>query len=192
MSDIAFEKNKIRTQIREQRKLLLDSELKDADKRLVEEFKDALDQDRDMRRVFDKAKYIAVYKGVKGEIPCDMLCDYLRKNGKHTCYPKTNGQDMEFYDVKDPSKELVKGQFGLLEPSNLNKVDSKDISIMIMPGIVFDEEGYRVGQGGGYYDRFIASLANEPLLIGVCMSFQLMSLVPVETTDIPCDVVLCV
>ena len=193
MSDIAFEKNRIRSQIREQRKLLSESELKAADKSLLEEFKSALSRDKDMKRVFDKAKYIAVYKGVRGELPCVMLCDYLRACGKHTCYPRTSGQDMVFCDVKDPDKELVKGQYGLLEPAaSVNPVDSKDISIMIMPGIAFDEEGYRVGQGGGYYDRFIEGLTNEPLLIGVCMSFQLMSLVPVETTDIPADVVLCV
>jgi len=193
MNDITYEKNKIRSQIREQRKLLTESELKTADKALLEEFKDALARDKDMKRIFDKAKYIAVYKGVKGELPCEMLGEYLRSLKKHTCYPKTEGKDMYFCDVADPSKELVKGQYGLLEPADdSNRVDNKDISIMIMPGIAFDEEGYRVGQGGGYYDRFIEGLTNEPLLVGVCMSFQLMSLVPVETSDIPVDVVLCV
>lgn len=192
MSDISYEKSRIRTQIREQRKLLSENELKAADKRLLDEFKNALAKDKDMKRIFDKAKYIAVYRGVRGELPCEMLCDYLRTCGKHTCYPRTEGQDMVFCDINNPSK-LVKGQYGLLEPSSdTPSVDKRDISIIIMPGIAFDEEGYRVGQGGGYYDRFIASLTNEPLLIGVCMSFQLMSLVPIETTDIPCDVVLCV
>lgn len=193
MSDVTFEKNRIRSQIREQRKILSESELKTADKNLLAEFKDALTRDKDMKRVFDKAKYIAVYKGVKGELPCDMLCDFLRQSGKKTCYPRTEGKDMVFCEVKDPSKELIKGQFGLLEPAkDALTVDNKEISIMIVPGIAYDEEGYRIGQGGGYYDRFIDSLTNEPLLVGVCMSFQLMSLVPVESTDIPVDVVLCV
>ncbi|MCQ2515625.1 MAG: 5-formyltetrahydrofolate cyclo-ligase [Saccharofermentans sp.] len=193
MSNIEFDKNRIRKQIREQRKLLSPDELKAADKRLFDEFKNALMKDKDMKRIFDKSKYIAVYKGVRGELPCDMLCEYLRSLGKHTCYPRTIGNDMVFCDINDPSTQLVKGQFGLLEPDeNIASVDNKDISIMIMPGIAYDEEGYRVGQGGGYYDRFIADLTNEPLLVGVCMSFQLMSLVPIESTDIPADVVLCV
>lgn len=194
MSDISWEKSHIRSQIREQRKFLVKEELEQGGKDLVAEFKAALKEDASLRKAYDKAKVIAVYKAVGGELPCDDLALYFKNTGKKTVYPRVNGDDMEFVTVKNPDKELVPGNFGIPEPvSSLQAVGNESVDIMIMPGIAFDQEGNRLGQGKGYYDRWIASVGkNRPLLIGVCFTFQLMSEVPAASSDIPADMVLCI
>ena len=101
---------------------------------------------------------------------------------------------MVFIEVSDPGKELVKGSFGIPEPDDKKGAYEGVPDIVIMPGIAFDPEGNRLGQGRGYYDRWIASIPDDrrPLLIGVCMEYQMMGQIPVNSSDIPSDMILCI
>ena len=194
MSDIEWEKSRIRSQVREYRKLITEEELTEYDKGLLDEFKAALKADKEFKKIYDNARVIAVYKAVGGELPCDALAAYMRSSGKKTLYPRVQGDDMMFIEVKDPKKELQKGSFGIPEPDGKKGAFDGKIDIVIMPGIAFDPEGNRLGQGKGYYDRWIASVpeSDRPLLIGVCMEYQMMGLIPVNSSDIPSDMILCI
>ena len=194
MSGINSKKALIRQEIKEQRKLLTPEELGAYDADLLAEFKAVLKEDSSLRKAFDKASSVAVYKATGGELPCDALASYIRSRGKKTLYPKTSGDGMAFYDIKDPEKELVPGNFGIQEPSGGSPYPDDKVDIMIMPGVAFDEEGRRVGHGKGFYDRWLSKLPEQgrPLLIGVCMRFQLMTEVPSDSSDIPADMVLCI
>ena len=97
--DTEWEKARIRSQIREYRKLLTNEELLQYDKDLLEEFKAAVKADKELKKAFDKARVIAVYKAVGGELPCDALAAYMRSAGKKTLYPKVKGEDMVFIEV---------------------------------------------------------------------------------------------
>ena len=195
MKDIEWEKSRIRSQVREYRKLITKQELEQYDKDLLDEFKAAVKADKDLKKAFDSARAVAVYKAVGGELPCDALAAYMRKAGKKTVYPLVKGDDMVFIEVKDPGTELVPGSFGIPEPDEKKGIfENGNIDIMIMPGIAFDPEGNRLGQGKGYYDRWISSVPEDkrPLLIGVCMEYQMMGLIPVTSSDIPSDMILCI
>lgn len=195
MPDTEWEKSRIRSQVREYRKLITDEELERCDRDLLDEFKAALKADRELKKIFDAAGAVAVYKATGGELPCDALAEYIRNRGKKTLYPLVKGDDMVFIDVKDPSKELRPGSFGIPEPDEAKGIFAGELTdIVIMPGIAFDPEGNRLGQGRGYYDRWIASLPENkrPLLIGVCMEYQMMGLIPVNSSDIPADMILCI
>lgn len=194
MSDIEWEKSRIRSQVREYRKLITEEELTEYDKGLLDEFKAALKADKEFKKMYDNARVIAVYKAVGGELPCDALAAYMRSSGKKTLYPRVQGDDMVFIEVKDPKKELQKGSFGIPEPDGKKGAFDGKIDIVIMPGIAFDPEGNRLGQGKGYYDRWIGSVpeSDRPLLIGVCMEYQMMGLIPVNSSDIPSDMILCI
>ena len=193
--DIAERKASIRSDIRAKRKLLSADELKAADEALLTAFRNALEADAVFNEVYSTSKSIAVYKAVGGELPCDALAAFMRSDGKTTVYPRTKGDVMDFCAVKDPSAELVKGDFGIPSPApEAESIPNGDIDIVILPGIAFDENKRRLGQGGGYYDRFISSFeeGRRPLLFGVCMKFQLVPEVPSEAFDIPVDVLLCI
>jgi len=84
--------------------------------------------------------------------------------------------------------ELKKGKYGILEPSETNKVSLKDIDIVLVPGIVFDKRGYRIGYGKGYYDVFLNG--SDVLKIGLCMDFQIIDKIPNDEWDVKMDMVI--
>ena len=92
--------------------------------------------------------------------------------------------------------ELVPGTLGILEPpeelrgARDRQVVPETIDVILVPGVVFDRAGRRIGQGGGYYDRFLASLAQaqRPMTIGLAFECQLVDRVPTDEKDMPVDV----
>ena len=85
--------------------------------------------------------------------------------------------------------DLQLGAYGLLEPTGELFTVYDTIDVAIVPGMAFDAEGYRLGRGKGYYDRF---LARVPYLykIGLCFSWQMVDKVPHDKHDIVMDEVI--
>ena len=63
------------------------------------------------------------------------------------------------------------------------------IDLVILPGIAFDRKGYRIGFGGGYYDRFKTRLRNDSILLAPAYDFQVLEHIPAEAFDQPVDMV---
>lgn len=72
--------------------------------------------------------------------------------------------------------------FGILEPDGPPFTHVEKINLVIVPGMAFDAKGFRLGRGGGYYDRTLPKLVNA-VKIGVGFSFQMVSSVPFEPHD---------
>ena len=81
---------------------------------------------------------------------------------------------------------IPSGRFGILEPIELAKITYKSIDMVLVPGVIFDKNGYRLGYGLGYYDRFLNKLP-KAVKVGLCFDFQVMDKVPREEHDIPVD-----
>lgn len=133
-----------------------------------------------------------VYVGAKNEVSTLPLLSHLLKNGVRVCVPKTfsNGY-MEAWEVKDLERDFSLGKFGILEPTTGVVVPVNEIDLAIVPGVVFDKKGNRIGYGGGYYDRFLQT-GNAMKKIGVCYDFQMADTLETESTDIPMDAVIVV
>ncbi|KHD84839.1 5-formyltetrahydrofolate cyclo-ligase [Heyndrickxia ginsengihumi] len=104
---------------------------------------------------------------------------------KKVCVPKclSDQKQLEFYELR-AFTDLEKGFYGLYEPIKEAKKVSKDsIDIIIVPGLAFTYEGYRLGFGGGYYDRFLANFTKKT--ISLAFKEQLIDSLPIETFDIP-------
>lgn len=88
------------------------------------------------------------------------------------------------YEVQAFS-ELRPGAYGILEPdvdgAREGKIDELDV--VFVPGVVFDRDGYRIGYGGGYYDRFLPKLMPQTLCVGVAFSLQVVESVPRDAFD---------
>lgn len=97
------------------------------------------------------------------------------------CYPKENRLD--FFELKS-FDQLEVVYYNLLEPKpEMTKgIKKKSIDLLVVPGVVFDRNGYRIGFGGGYYDRFLKDYPNTS--VSLCSSFQLVDHVPTEDFDI--------
>lgn len=187
-------KSQIRDSIRQQRMLLSEEQIVEADKVLADNFINI--EDDELKSLISSAETVALYKAVRGELACEGIAEFFYKNGRTVCYPRVKGDVIEFFEVKDPVADLTEGAYGILEPkSSCRKIYPKDINIMLVPAVAYTEDGQRLGQGGGYYDRWLNSAAanNEaPFTIGVCYDFQIYSALPVEKHDYAVDAVLAV
>ena len=86
--------------------------------------------------------------------------------------------------------QLVPGAYGLPEPGgDCPEIAPEAIDVVLVPGTAFDAGGGRIGQGGGYYDRFLPG--TRAYRIGVCHDFALLGSVPMQAHDQRMDAVVC-
>ena len=134
-------------------------------KRLPESVKTQADEQLTQRLLelpaFQEAKTLATYLSMGHEFSTASLIQAALQDGKRVCVPRTYPQGrMEFVEY-DPDI-LEKTRFGLLEPNEKGKlVDKAEIDLIHVPGLVFQSKGYRIGYGGGYYDRYLADFAGK-------------------------------
>ena len=111
--------------------------------------------------------------------------------GKRVALPRCRkGGIMDFYLVCGERK-LRASMFGIMEPDKTcTRYVPQPGDLCVVPGLAFDSEGYRLGKGGGYYDRY---LARYPVMqtVGVCFSDCMVQTLPRESFDIPVQQVIC-
>ena len=124
------------------------------------------------------AKTVLMYAPTGNEIDVSPVARHAIKTGKRIAYPVCNVEEhsMVFKIVSSP-EELTAGSYSIPEPpeSAETLTDLSD-SICIVPGLVYDKEGYRVGYGKGYYDRFLSTYRCTKL--GIVYSDFILSEVP--------------
>ena len=105
---------------------------------------------------------------------------------KQVCVPKTipSLKQMAFYELTGYA-QIEPGHFGMDEPvpSKTQKITKEEIDLLFVPGLMYNQKGYRVGFGGGYYDRFLMDFPGET--IAMLHTKQLDASLPVENHDIP-------
>lgn len=137
--------------------------------------------------VYQEAKVIATYLSFPHEFQTQGLIDQARKDGKKVLIPKTYPKGRMEFVVYDP-KQLAKTSFGLLEPQgDLEVVEPSQIDLIHVPGLAFTTEGYRIGYGGGYYDRYLEHFAGHTMSTIYPCQVQEFNL---ENHDIPVQEVL--
>ena len=160
-------------------------------KAISQEQKQAMDQaltDQFLKHPFyQEAKVIATYLSFSHEFQTQGLIDQALKDGKKVLIPKTYPKGRMEFVVYNP-QQLVKTSFGLLEPQgDLEVVDASQIDLIHVPGLAFTTEGYRIGYGGGYYDRYLEHFTGQSLsTIYPCQVQEFNS----EDHDIPVQEVL--
>lgn len=127
---------------------------------------------------------VSGYAPLKSEIDPMPLLKRLAERGHVVTLPFIEGQDRPLsFKRWRPGEPLVAGQFGARAPRA--QADTLDPDILIVPLVAFDSDGYRLGRGGGFYDRTIAELkAKKPVqTVGLAFSSQLILKVPRESHD---------
>lgn len=97
--------------------------------------------------------------------------------------PRVAGERLEVAPV-GRLDGLVPGWRGVLEPVD-SPVSPEIIQAALIPGVGFDEQGHRLGYGGGHFDRLLAALAPSALRVGVAFDAQVLWRLPVEAHDEP-------
>ena len=141
---------------------------------------------------FKKAKTIMIYKGVRGEVRLDTLEEAVNimadRDCKRLLYPLciSKSEMIALEPLGDDA--WSKGSFGIMEPQRdkSNEIAPEDIDLIICPCTAFDNEGRRMGMGGGYYDRFLPKCVNASI-VAVAFECQKTDIVPCEEWDIKMD-----
>jgi len=131
---------------------------------------------------FNHAKILASYFPMGSEVRTEKIISAALKSNRLVALPRTEGEVIKFYQIFLNSN-LIVGRFGIKEPSISNPFASDDIDLLLVPGILFDINGYRIGYGYGYYDNFIAKKNKSTVSVGLAYECQICVEIPRSNYD---------
>jgi len=142
---------------------------------------------------FKKSKNILTYVSFNNEVDTiNTIKGLLDKNEKKVIVPfvEKGNPILQLSEIKD-FNDLEPKTYGILEPMEykIKKFDIGKLDLVIVPGVVFDKNGHRIGYGYGYYDRLLGKLNENATKIGLCYEFQLIEKIPEERHDVPMDII---
>lgn len=134
------------------------------------------------------AHVVASFVSFRSEISTLEINQWLLNQNKTLLLPKVDSatNTLKFYEVYSLNT-LKKGAFGILEPDEIlcKAVPIENIEVILTPGLAFDQEGYRLGYGGGFYDKVFSATESRTKRIGIGFSCQSVQLLPHERFDLP-------
>lgn len=164
------EKQQVRELLIQKRRMLSADERKELSESILSQL--------ERMTIFQEAKTVLLYYPKNNEV--DVLPLFKRhKREKTLLLPVTHRREMTAHPFEGNDK-MHRGKFGIPEPTT--PAYEGAIDLIIVPAVAFDKRGYRLGRGGGYYDRFIKKQPHATL-IGVGYDFQLLDEVPVLKHD---------
>jgi 5-formyltetrahydrofolate cyclo-ligase len=114
---------------------------------------------------------------------------------KRIAVPYCAGPVLQIFHLAS-MEELEKGTFGILEPKAeirqcaQRQVDVSELDLVVVPGVAFDRRGARMGHGRGYYDKLLAGVRSDTLLVAVAFQCQVFPQIPTESHDVFMDLVI--
>ena len=174
-------KRKLRKAILERRKQLTEKQIEELSRKVIENLKNF--------EGFKKAKTVMLYYPVKGEVDLRPLFEeIINSEKKILLLPKVSASG-ELYAVEVSDLKLLKpGYFGIPEPLGGRIFKPEKVDFVAVPGVAFDREGYRLGMGKGFYDRFLPRVKGQK--VGIAYDFQVVESVPKEEHDVRLDAVI--
>lgn len=137
---------------------------------------------------FQSARSVALYRARPREVATDLLLAACRAAGKTVLLPAWS-KDRDAYGFArwPESLALRTGRYGIEEPAELDWVPGVQVEFVVVTALAFDPYGFRLGHGGGHFDRLLADAAGFKL----CLAFECQKLtaVPTEPHDVPVDAV---
>ena len=136
-----------------------------------------------------QAKTLVLFYGVGAEPETARLFSPLLEQGKVIGLPRMlPGRGMQVHRYY-PDRPLIPHPFGIPEPeANAPVLTPEDIDLVLVPALCYDRRGFRLGMGGGYYDRWLARY--HGMTVGLCRQELLFDRLPVLPHDRPVDLVI--
>jgi 5-formyltetrahydrofolate cyclo-ligase len=138
---------------------------------------------------FINAECVALFAPLPSEPDVSPLIEEAWAGGKRVLLPRvklgTGKPTLEWFAVADWGHLAEAGSFGLREPNAglCELAEPGEIDCAFIPGLAFDEEGYRLGRGGGFYDVFLSQVSEQVACIGLMLVCQAVAKVPREDHD---------
>jgi 5-formyltetrahydrofolate cyclo-ligase len=139
------------------------------------------------------AKTVLLTSSFGSEVQTFGLIEHTIASGKTLLLPLVNkkARMLELYEIGDPSSQLERGTFGIAEPrpDRCRLAPYAEVDWVLVPGVVFADDGFRIGYGGGYYDRVLPLLPEASPRVSAAYSLQRRSEVPHGVHDQKIDVI---
>ncbi len=186
MEDIRIRKAEIRGQMLECRNTLSEKERDEKSAVILE-------------RLFSFANFLEAevalfYVATRSEVATEAMIRKSLAYKKIVAVPLTDTKHrrLVLFKIEDFDQDLLPGYKGILEPnrSRAKQIPVDQIDLAIIPGVGFDTRGGRIGQGGGYYDRFIPTLNITTRKVALAFECQIVQQVPMESTDKYVDIII--
>ncbi len=134
---------------------------------------------------FQRAGVLFTYYSIEREVDTRALIDMAFEAGKRVALPVTEADGVMYFAAFRPEELLHKGRFkGIPEPGpTAERLTPEAKDVFIVPALCFDPMGYRLGYGGGYYDRYLA--AHVCVTVGLCREKTVVDEVPRGPYDLP-------
>lgn len=172
MTEEVLKKN-LRQDMKARRNALTEKEKSDASDRCLSKLKELPE--------FMNSDWIYAYIACRNELETADIIAWCLDHGKRVAVPKVHGEIMHFYEIHSLA-DCVPGAFGILEPVGEEKNRITEPGFMLVPGLAFDKKGNRLGYGGGFYDKYLASHGGI-ITAALGYQFQIVEEVPAEIHD---------
>ena len=98
-----------------------------------------------------------------------------------------NQKNLIPYLVENLNDDLEQGPYGIYQPDRTccRELVASELDLVIVPGVAFDRQNYRLGRGAGYYDRFLKQLLPQTASFGLAFDFQILESLPHAEHDVP-------
>lgn len=136
----------------------------------------------------ERAATVLAFASIRNEVRTRLSIEAAWSAGKRVALPRALGDELCLHLI-DSETPLVQGAFSVPEPrEEAMRIEPDEIEFALIPALAVDPRGYRIGYGGGYYDRLIPRLANA-CTCAIAYDFQLISEVPELPFDVSVDLI---
>ena len=143
-------------------------------------------QNRDLKKIL-------VYQSIDNEPSIEETTELAWQKDIEVYIPKVVSKEKIIINRLRKDSSCSRNKFGIKESNDLETVELDKIELAVLPLVGIDINGFRLGYGGGYYDRFfneVGKLSRKPFIIGVGYAFQVLEISFAEDHDLKCDLVI--
>ena len=143
-------------------------------------------QNRDLKKIL-------VYQSIDNEPSIEQTTELAWQKDIEVYIPKVISKEKIIINRLRKNSSYSKNKFGIKESNDLDTVELAEIDLAVLPLVGIDINGFRLGYGGGYYDRFFnqgSELSRKPFIIGAGYAFQVLEFSFAEDHDLKCDSVI--
>ena len=138
---------------------------------------------------YANAQCVMAYMAARGELSLAPVIEDLLGRGCMLALPRCEAPGVMTARRVTDIAQLVQGAYGLWEPDvSCEVLCPEQMDLILVPGTAFDRSGGRIGQGGGYYDRFLPGM--RALRVGICHGFALLDSLPMYAHDQRMDMII--
>ncbi len=179
-------KKNLRAVYKNKRKALTEEEFTIANTRLTAQFKATIN----LEKVKKAHCYLPIIR--HREIDTWPIIEYLQAQGIAVVIPKSDFSNCSMRHFLLKQEQLKENEWGILEPTEeAQEIQPRELDIVIVPLLAFDQKGYRVGYGKGFYDRFLNECNPNIIKIGLSLFPPVENIEDINPFDEPLDQIIC-